>query len=161
MEKAHGTRRIDSLAGLMSHSPRRVSLYSLTDVVGHEEARFAGKILKEKGFTFDLVHTSVLKRAIMTFNNIADETDHHHIPVFKTWRLNERHYGALQGLNKAETAEKHGEEQVLIWRRSFDIPPPELEEEDERHPSKEKKYSNLPKHVLPKTEVSPGVYNLE
>jgi len=110
--------------------------------------------LKEKGFEFDLAHTSVLKRSILTFNNIVDELDHHHIPVHKSWRLNERHYGALQGLNKAETAEKHGDEQVHIWRRSFDIPPPELEDDDQRHPSKESKYSNLPKQILPKTEVS-------
>lgn len=113
----------------------------------------AGKALKEKGYNFDVVHTSLLKRSIITFNGIAEETDHHHIPIYKSWRLNERHYGALQGLNKKETAEKHGDDQVLIWRRSFDIPPPELEETDERHPKFEKKYSTLPLQVLPKTEV--------
>lgn len=120
---------------------------------GHEEARAAGDVLREKGFEFDLAHTSVLKRAILTLNNILDTTDHHHIPVHKSWRLNERHYGGLQGLNKAETAEKHGEEQVLIWRRSFNIPPPVLEDDDERHPSFDKKYSLLPKSALPSTEV--------
>ena len=121
---------------------------------GHEEARAAGKLLKEKGFEFDVAHTSVLKRAILTLNNIVDEIDHHHIPVYKSWRLNERHYGGLQGLNKAETAAKHGDDQVLIWRRSFDIPPPALEDSDERHPKFEKKYSNLPHAALPSTEVS-------
>jgi 2,3-bisphosphoglycerate-dependent phosphoglycerate mutase len=125
---------------------------TLTDK-GHEEAKAAGDLLKEKGFEFDIAHTSVLKRAILTLNNVLDRTDHHHIPIHKSWRLNERHYGALQGLNKAETAAKHGDEQVLIWRRSFDIPPPELTEDDTRHPSFEKKYALLPKAVLPGTEV--------
>lgn len=97
----------------------------------------------------------------MTFNNIAEEIEHHHIPVYKTWRLNERHYGALQGLNKAETAEKHGDEQVKIWRRSFDIPPPELEETDDRHPAHEKKYAKIPKQVLPKTEVTVSCHCLQ
>ena len=126
---------------------------TLTDK-GHEEARDAGKVLKEKGFEFDVAHTSVLKRAILTYNDIVDEIDHHHIPVHKSWRLNERHYGALQGLNKAETAEKHGVDQVMLWRRSFDIPPPALEESDERHPRFEQKYALLPKAALPCTEVS-------
>lgn len=88
----------------------------------------------------------------MTYNDIASELNCHYIPVHKTWRLNERHYGALQGLNKAETAEKHGEEKVMIWRRSFDIPPPELEVSDERHPSHDPRYHGLPLDVLPKTE---------
>lgn len=126
---------------------------TLTDK-GHEEAQVAGEILKEKGFEFDVAHTSVLKRAILTLNGILDATDHHHIPVNKTWRLNERHYGALQGLNKAETAEKHGEEKVLEWRRSFDIPPPPLEDSDERHPAFDRAYANVPKPALPATEVS-------
>lgn len=119
---------------------------------GHQEARSAGQMIKDAGLTFDLAYTSVLKRAILTYNNIVDELDHHHIPVTKSYRLNERHYGALTGLNKAETAEKHGEEQVLIWRRSYDIPPPELELTDERHPAFDKKYSKLPKDALPSSE---------
>ena len=93
-----------------------------------------------------------MKRAIKTYNNIVDELDHHHIPVIKSYRLNERHYGGLTGLNKAETAKKHGEEQVLIWRRSFDIPPPELDLADERHPRFDPVYSHLPEAVLPSTE---------
>jgi len=94
----------------------------------------------------------VLKRAIKTYNNIVDELDHHHIPVTRSYRLNERHYGGLTGLNKAETAKKHGEDKVLTWRRSFDIPPPELEFDDERHPRFEEKYKHLPIDVLPSTE---------
>jgi 2,3-bisphosphoglycerate-dependent phosphoglycerate mutase len=88
----------------------------------------------------------------MTYNTIATELDCHYIPVRKHWRLNERHYGALQGLNKAETAAKHGEEKVLVWRRSYDIPPPELDENDERHPKNDPRYSDLPLDVLPRTE---------
>ncbi len=102
--------------------------------------------------SFDVVHTSLLKRAIKTWNNIAEKTGHHHIPVYKHWRLNERHYGGLQGWNKAETAEKYGDEQVLIWRRAYDIRPMELEENDERHPCNDSRYENLPKNVLPSTE---------
>jgi 2,3-bisphosphoglycerate-dependent phosphoglycerate mutase len=96
--------------------------------------------------------TSVLTRAISTYNTIASELNCHYIPVHKHWRLNERHYGALQGLNKSETAAKHGEEQVLVWRRSYDIPPPELTLDDERHPKFDQRYSGLPLDVLPKTE---------
>lgn len=129
----------------------RYSIYLLT-YLGHKEARDAGKWLKEQGYTFDLAYTSVLKRAIKTYNNIVDELDHHHIPVIRSYRLNERHYGALTGLNKAETAKKHGEAKVLEWRRSFDIPPPELDIDDERHPRFEKKYQHLPLAVLPGTE---------
>lgn len=88
--------------------------------------------MKEKGYGFDLVYTSVLQRAIQTYNLAAEELECHHLPVIKSWRLNERHYGALQGLNKSETAAKHGEQQVKIWRRSYDIPPPELDMNDER-----------------------------
>src|SRR5690606_17947607 len=102
---------------------------------GREEARHAGQLLKEEGFTFDVAFTSVLKRAIRTLWTTLDEMDLMWIPVQRSWRLNERHYGALQGLDKAETAAKHGEEQVLIWRRSYDIPPPALEPDDPRHPS--------------------------
>jgi len=119
---------------------------------GIGEAREAGRRLKENGYKFDICFTSVLKRAIMTFNHAADVADMHYIPVIKHWRLNERSYGALQGLNKAETAAKHGDEQVLIWRRSYDIPPPELTIDDKRHPSFDPKYDNIPKDVLPLTE---------
>ena len=102
--------------------------------VGLEEARQAGITLKEKGFEFDVAYSSVLSRAIGTYNVVAGELGCSWIPLHKSWRLNERHYGALTGLNKAETALKHGEEQVLVWRRSYDIPPPSLDLEDKRHP---------------------------
>ena len=101
---------------------------------GNEEAIAAGKLLKELGYDFDIAYTSVLKRAIRTLWHMLDQMDLMWIPVVRDWRLNERHYGALQGLNKAETAAKYGDEQVHIWRRSYDIPPPEMEEDDERHP---------------------------
>lgn len=119
---------------------------------GIEEAREAGKLLKEEGFTFDLAYTSYLKRAIKTLNIILDIMDLHWIPVIKTWKLNERHYGALQGLNKKETAEKEGAEQVHIWRRSFDTPPPELDKDDPRYPGNEEKYSELRDEELPTSE---------
>lgn len=119
---------------------------------GNHEAIEAGKRLKEGGYKFDVCYTSLLKRAIKTWNIVAEETNHHYIPVNKHWRLNERHYGALQGLNKSETAKKHGDEQVKIWRRAYDIAPPELDVEDERHPSHEEKYNGIPKDVLPRTE---------
>ena len=116
------------------------------------EAKDAGERLKKNNYKFDVCVTSVLKRAVTTWNYLDEVIDHHHIPVLKSWRLNERHYGGLQGLNKSETAAKHGEEQVKIWRRSYDIPPPELEETDERHPSHDPKFKHLPAGVLPKTE---------
>ena len=119
---------------------------------GINEAKDGGKLLKEEGYTFDIAFTSVLKRAIRTLNLALDEMDLMWIPVVKSWRLNERHYGALQGLNKAETAEKYGDEQVLIWRRSYDVPPPALKEDDERYPGNEPKYSNLDKRTLPFNE---------
>jgi 2,3-bisphosphoglycerate-dependent phosphoglycerate mutase len=120
---------------------------------GKIEAVEAGQMLKDKGFThFDVAYTSVLKRAINTYYTISDELGMHWIPHHKHWRLNERHYGALQGLNKAETAAKHGEEQVLQWRRSYDIPPPELDLDDERHPRFLPQYQKLPIGALPKTE---------
>ena len=119
---------------------------------GHQEAINGGKLLKAEGFHFDIAFTSYLKRAIHTLNHILDEVDENWIPVVKAWQLNERHYGALQGLNKAETAEKYGDAQVKIWRRSFDVCPPELEETDERYPGNQKMYANVEKDLLPKTE---------
>jgi len=119
---------------------------------GIEEARKAGQLLKEKGYTFDVAFTSVLKRAIRTLWIVLDEMDLMWIPVYRSWRLNERHYGALQGLNKAEMAAKYGEKQVLIWRRSYDIRPPSLEETDERYPGNDPIYRELDKKDIPLTE---------
>ena len=119
---------------------------------GVVEAREAGKILRAEGFTFDLAYTSVLKRAIKTLNIALEEMDLLWIPVIKNWRLNERHYGGLQGLNKAETAERHGKDQVHLWRRSYDVPPPALDEEDERFPGRDPRYGDLEKSDLPRTE---------
>ena len=119
---------------------------------GVKEAKEAGKVLKEKGFEFDVAYTSVLKRANDTLNYILEELGEKDIPIKKSWRLNERHYGALQGLNKDETRQKYGAEQVLLWRRSTDVKPPELSEDDERYPGNDPKYSELPKEDLPKTE---------
>lgn len=119
---------------------------------GLNEAHQAGKTLKSEGFRFDVAFTSVLKRAIRTLDITLDEMDLMWIPVIKNWRLNERHYGALQGLNKAETAEKYGNEKVKIWRRSYDVPPPALEIEDERYPGKDPRYSELDKNDIPLTE---------
>ena len=119
---------------------------------GKEEALAAGKLLKAEGFTFDESYTSVLKRAIRTLWIILDEMDLMWIPETKSWLLNERHYGALQGLNKAETAAQYGDEQVLIWRRSFDIPPSMLEETDERWLGKDPRYCTIEAGKFPKTE---------
>ncbi len=119
---------------------------------GREEARKAGQTLKKEGYTFDVAHTSVLKRAIHTLWTVLDEMDLAWIPVHRSWRLNERHYGALAGLNKSETAAKHGEEQVKIWRRSFDIPPPPLDRTDPRFPANDPRYAGLDPLVLPATE---------
>jgi len=119
---------------------------------GTEEAHEAGRILKEKGFVFDIAFTSVLKRAIRTLWIVLDEMDLMWIPVVRDWRLNERHYGALQGLNKAQTAEKFGEQQVKTWRRSYDIRPPALEETDERNPANDPRYRSLRKEQIPLTE---------
>src|SRR2546422_3684755 len=119
---------------------------------GIEEARAAGRLIKSAGLEFDAALTSVLKRAIRTLWIALDELDLMWIPVTKDWRLNERHYGALQGLNKAETAAKHGEAQTKIWRRSYDIPPPPLEPGDPRHPSRDPRYRNLSPRDLPLTE---------
>jgi 2,3-bisphosphoglycerate-dependent phosphoglycerate mutase len=119
---------------------------------GREEAREGGRVLKAEGFTFDLAYTSVLKRAIRTLYIVLDEMDLMWIPVEKAWQLNERHYGALQGLDKGETAAKFGEQQVKIWRRSYDVPPPALEAEDERFPGRDRRYASLTKEQLPLTE---------
>ncbi|MHA1776775.1 MAG: 2,3-diphosphoglycerate-dependent phosphoglycerate mutase [Promethearchaeota archaeon] len=119
---------------------------------GYEEAKRAGNLLKEAGFTFDIMFTSVLKRAIRTMWLVMDELDLMWVPVIRHWRLNERHYGALQGLNKSETAKKHGQDQVFIWRRSYDVPPPPLDLDDKRHPIHESKYADVPKENLPATE---------
>jgi 2,3-bisphosphoglycerate-dependent phosphoglycerate mutase len=119
---------------------------------GIEEAIGAGKIMKDQGFTFDIVFTSVLKRALRTTWLALEQMDLLWIPEEKSWRLNERHYGALQGLNKAETAEKHGDEQVKIWRRSYDVPPPALDKTDPRYPGNDPRYKNLDEKDTPKTE---------
>ena len=119
---------------------------------GIEEASKAGDLLKKEGWIFDIAYTSVLKRAIRTLWIILDRMDLMWIPVYNSWRLNERHYGALQGLNKSEMAAKFGEEQVLIWRRSYDVPPPELEENDPRNPAKDPRYRSLSKNEIPLTE---------
>jgi len=119
---------------------------------GIDEAHKAGKLLKSEGYKFDIAYTSVLKRAIRTLWLTLDEMDLMWIPVVRNWRLNERHYGALQGLNKAETAKKFGEEQVHIWRRSYDIPPPALEKNDERFPGSDPRYADLTEAELPLTE---------
>lgn len=119
---------------------------------GVGEAHKAGKYLKEEGFQFEKAYTSYLKRAVKTLNIVLDEMDLDWIPVEKTWRLNEKHYGMLQGLNKAETADKYGDEQVLIWRRSYDVPPRPLEKEDERSPFQEARYKNIDENELPLTE---------
>ncbi|MBQ6123954.1 MAG: 2,3-diphosphoglycerate-dependent phosphoglycerate mutase [Spirochaetales bacterium] len=119
---------------------------------GHEEAAAAGRLLKAEGYDFDVCYTSYLKRAIHTLNHILDEMDRVWLPVTKTWKLNERHYGALQGLNKSETAEKYGEEQVKIWRRSFDVKPPKLEETDDRNPANQAIYASVNPKELPLTE---------
>ena len=119
---------------------------------GINEAGKAGKVLKENGFEFDIAFVSVLKRAMRTLWLALEQMDQLWIPWEKSWRLNERHYGGLQGLNKAETAAKHGEEQVLIWRRSYDVPPPPLDKNDDRYPGKLRVYSDVDPKDLPLTE---------
>ena len=116
------------------------------------EAKEAGRVLKEEGFVFDVAYTSVLKRAIKTLWLAQEEMDLMWIPVHHSWRLNERHYGALQGLNKAETAEKHGMDQVKIWRRSYDVPPPALTPDSPYYPDRDRRYAGVPKAELPLTE---------
>lgn len=119
---------------------------------GIAEAKEAGKVLKEKGFSFDLAFTSVLKRAEDTLRYILKEMNEENIEIKRSWKLNERHYGALQGLNKEETKEKYGEKQVLLWRRSTDVRPPELDKSDKRYPGNDPKYNGLSEEELPKTE---------
>ena len=119
---------------------------------GRQEAAEGARLLKEAGYTFDLAHTSLLKRAIRTLWIVLDGMDLMWIPVENTWRLNERHYGGLQGLNKAETAAKFGDQQVHIWRRSFDVPPPPLTPDDERYPGRDPRYASLDANDLPLTE---------
>jgi len=119
---------------------------------GRAEAAHAGHLLREEGLQFDAAHTSVLKRAIHTLNAALAELDQDWLPVTKSWRLNERHYGRLQGLNKAETAARHGEEQVKLWRRSYDIPPPPMDPSDPGHPAHERRYAGLDRQVLPASE---------
>lgn len=120
--------------------------------LGIQEAHEAGKALREGGYEFDAAYTSVLKRAIKTLNIIQEEMGLEWIPVFRAWQLNERHYGALQGLNKSEMAQKFGEAQVKLWRRSYDVPPPALELNDERHPRFDRRYAGLTPEQLPATE---------
>jgi 2,3-bisphosphoglycerate-dependent phosphoglycerate mutase len=119
---------------------------------GINEARSAGRVLREAGFAFDMAYTSVLKRAIRTLWLALDEMDQMYLPIINDWRLNERHYGALQGLDKAETAAKYGDEQVLVWRRSYDTPPPALDASDERASFNDPRYAGLPKASIPLTE---------
>ena len=119
---------------------------------GQAEARAAGQVLKENGFVFDKAYSSLLKRAIRTLWLALEELDQVWLPVRRDWRLNERHYGALQGLNKAETAEKHGEDQVLIWRRSYDVPPPPMEKDDEGYAGNDIRYADVPEAEIPLTE---------
>lgn len=119
---------------------------------GRAEAIKGGKALKEKGFIFDIAYTSVLKRAIKTLDIVLDQMDQVWLPVHKEWRLNERHYGALQGLNKSETAARHGEDQVKIWRRSYDVPPPAMDVNDPRHPNHDPRYKDVDPQLLPSNE---------
>ena len=119
---------------------------------GRQEAQTAGRLMAAENFAFDVAYTSVLKRAIRTLWIALDGMDLLWVPVHRSWRLNERHYGALQGLNKAETAAAHGEEQVKVWRRSYDIPPPPLTADDDRHPSRDRRYASLAPDELPLTE---------
>jgi len=119
---------------------------------GRQEAAHAGQLMREAGLQFDCAHTSVLKRAIATLTIALSELDQHWLPVYKSWRLNERHYGSLQGLNKAETAAKHGEEQVKIWRRSYAIPPPPLAVDHPDNPAHDRRYAHLDRNVLPQAE---------
>jgi 2,3-bisphosphoglycerate-dependent phosphoglycerate mutase len=124
----------------------------LTDT-GREEARHSGRLLREGGYTFDIAYTSLLKRAIRTLWIVLDEMDLMWIPVIRNWRLNEKHYGVLQGLNKAETAERHGDEQVHIWRRSYDIPAPPIDDDSPYSQAHDRRYADLRPEELPRTEA--------
>ncbi|MEO0444304.1 MAG: 2,3-diphosphoglycerate-dependent phosphoglycerate mutase, partial [Pseudomonadota bacterium] len=119
---------------------------------GVQQAKMAGRLLKESGFEFDIAYVSLLKRALRTLAIALEEMDRWYLPVVKSWRLNERHYGALTGLNKAETAAKHGEEQVMIWRRGFDTPPPFIDETSEYFPARDQRYADIDPAILPKGE---------
>lgn len=119
---------------------------------GVEEATEAGRLLNESNLSFDVAYTSTLSRAIKTLWIVLEQMDLMYLPIVNTWRLNERHYGALQGLNKQETVEKHGKDQVLVWRRSYDIPPPALDETSEHYPGNDARYKDVPKELLPFTE---------
>jgi 2,3-bisphosphoglycerate-dependent phosphoglycerate mutase len=127
--------------------------------VGRDEAKKAGQLLQAEGYVFDVAYTSVLKRAIRTLWAVLDEMDLMWIPVHRHWRLNERHYGALQGLNKAETAAKHGDAQTKIWRRSYDVPPPALTPDDPRHPGRDPRYAKLAAGDVPLTECLKDTVN--
>ena len=126
---------------------------------GIKEAKQAAELLKKEGYTFDIAYTSVLKRAIRTLWFVMDGMDLMWMPVVRSWRLNERMYGALQGLNKAETAEKYGAEQVHQWRRSYDVPPPALEKDDDRYPGKDRRYADLDEKDVPTTECLKDTVN--
>jgi len=126
---------------------------------GHDEAEAAGQLLLDEGFNFDIAYTSVLKRAIRTLWHVMEEMDLMWIPVIRSWKLNERHYGALQGLNKAETAKQHGEDKVLMWRRSYDVPPPALEKSDKRWPGHDRRYADLAPNEIPMTECLKDTVN--
>jgi 2,3-bisphosphoglycerate-dependent phosphoglycerate mutase len=126
---------------------------------GRQEAKEAGVVLKAEGYAFDVAYTSVLKRAIRTLWMALDELDLMWIPVERSWRLNERHYGALQGLNKAETAARFGEDQVKIWRRSYDVPPPALTPDDQRYPGRDRRYHDLTAQELPLSECLKDTVN--
>ena len=151
------TKRINSLeergfvTRTRSEGDGRVKTIGLSDK-GREEARAAGRLMRDEGLDFDVCYTSFLKRAIHTLNLALEEMDREWLPVVKAWQLNERHYGALQGLNKAETAQKFGEDQVKIWRRSYATPPPELSPEDPRNPANQEMFRTVPKGSLPLTE---------
>lgn len=119
---------------------------------GEEEAKAAGKLLNDEGYDFDVAYTSTLKRAIKTLWNVLEQMDLMYIPIINNWRFNERHYGALQGLNKQETVDKHGKDQVLIWRRSYDIPPPPIDMDSEYYPGNDKRYKDVDPDDLPLTE---------
>src|SRR5688572_7725194 len=127
--------------------------------VGIQEAQQAGKLLKQEGFAFDVAYTSVLKRAIKTLWIVLEELDQMWVPVYRSWRVNERMYGALQGLDKAETAARHGDDQVKIWRRSYDIPPPPLDENNEYFPGKDPRYKKLRPNEIPRTECLKDTVN--